>query len=97
MLVVIWKNRIELFHLASKFGKPEMVPDGPRVLFHQEVGSTMSTRFTVGACTLAALVVTGVLAADAPLSGPQTGKSIPGAFHPLNVTGPKAGQKNCLV
>jgi hypothetical protein len=29
-------------------------------------------------------------------SGPQVGKDVPGPFHPLNVTGAKAGQKNCL-
>jgi hypothetical protein len=29
-------------------------------------------------------------------SGPQVGKNVPGPFHPLNLTGAKAGQKNCL-
>jgi hypothetical protein len=29
-------------------------------------------------------------------SGPEPGKSVP-AFHPLNVTGPDAGEKRCLV
>jgi hypothetical protein len=29
-------------------------------------------------------------------SGPTPGKSVP-AFHPLNVTGPDAGEKACLV
>jgi hypothetical protein len=51
----------------------------------------------VGAFAVAALVVTGVFADDALKSGPQVGKGIPGPFHPLNVTGKKAGQKNCLV
>jgi hypothetical protein len=35
--------------------------------------------------------------ADEPLkSGPQVGQDMPGPFHPLNVTGDKAGEKNCL-
>jgi hypothetical protein len=29
-------------------------------------------------------------------SGPQVDQPVPGPFHPLNVTGAKAGQKNCL-
>jgi len=36
-------------------------------------------------------------AADAPQSGPKVGERIPGPFHPLNVTGAKAGEKHCLV
>ena len=35
--------------------------------------------------------------ADELKSGPQVGDKLPGAFHPLNLTGPKAGKKNCLV
>jgi hypothetical protein len=30
------------------------------------------------------------------VSGPQVGGTVPGPFHPLNVTGEKAGKKNCL-
>jgi hypothetical protein len=30
------------------------------------------------------------------VSGPQVGQKVPGPFHPLNVNGPKAGEKNCL-
>jgi hypothetical protein len=30
------------------------------------------------------------------VSGPQVGQKVPGPFHPLNVTGSKAGEKNCL-
>jgi hypothetical protein len=30
-------------------------------------------------------------------SGPQVGTKLPGAFHPLNVTGEHKGEKNCLV
>jgi hypothetical protein len=44
-----------------------------------------------------ALLAGSVLAAEKVESGPQVGKKIPGAFHPLNVTGAKAGEKNCLV
>ena len=29
-------------------------------------------------------------------SGPQIGEDVPGPYHPLNVTGPFAGQKKCL-
>jgi hypothetical protein len=44
-----------------------------------------------------ALLAGSVLAAEKIESGPQVGKKIPGPFHPLNVTGAKAGEKNCLV
>jgi hypothetical protein len=43
----------------------------------------------------AALVVGCGVGADLK-SGPAPGKSVP-AFHPLNVTGPSAGEKACLV
>jgi hypothetical protein len=44
---------------------------------------------------LVALV--GSLAVAAELkSGPQAGEKLPGPFHPLNVNGSKAGEKNCL-
>ena len=56
----------------------------------------MKRYFAVGAFALAALVTSSV-ADDALKSGPPTGKNIPGAFHPLNVTGSAAGKKNCLV
>jgi hypothetical protein len=42
------------------------------------------------------LLVSSVNAADAPKSGPQPGDHIT-PFHPLNVTGEFAGQKQCLV
>jgi hypothetical protein len=42
------------------------------------------------------LLAGSVMAADAITSGPQVDKKVPGAFHPLNVTGDKAGEKNCL-
>lgn len=44
-----------------------------------------------------ALLVAGLVYAAEPLkSGPQTGETVPGPFHPLNVTGEKAGEKACL-
>lgn len=52
-------------------------------------------RFATGVTLAAALLVSSAVAADLN-SGPQVGKSV-GAFHPLNVTGRAAGQKNCLV
>jgi hypothetical protein len=46
---------------------------------------------------LAALVVaSSVVLAAGVKSGPQTGARVPGPFHPLNINGDKAGQKNCL-
>src|SRR6266850_8458445 len=43
-----------------------------------------------------ALIVTGVYAGGALKSGPQAGEDVPGAFHPLNITGKDAGKKACL-
>jgi hypothetical protein len=57
----------------------------------------MKSRVLVGAFAAAALVITGVLADNGLRSGPQTGTTIPGPFHPLNVTGQAAGQKFCQV
>jgi hypothetical protein len=49
------------------------------------------------AAGLSVVLVAGIGVADQPLtSGPQVGKQVPGPFHPLNCTGAKAGQKNCL-
>ena len=56
----------------------------------------MKTRI-VGASLVMTLLLGSGMAADGLKSGPQTGETIPGAFHPLNVTGGKSGQKNCLV
>jgi len=57
-------------------------------------------------CNLASIALLAVLAtgvvcaeekkADKLVSGPQAGEKLAGPFHPLNVTGAKAGQKNCL-
>lgn len=44
----------------------------------------------------AVAVVTGVVMAAGLKSGPQTGEKVPGPFHPFNVTGEDAGQKQCL-
>jgi hypothetical protein len=38
----------------------------------------------------------GVVLAEPVVSGPQVGWQVPGPFHPLNVTGPDAGEKVCL-
>lgn len=42
------------------------------------------------------LAVTAAWGEGTAKSGPQTGEKVPGPFHPLNVTGAKAGKKNCL-
>jgi hypothetical protein len=51
----------------------------------------------VGVVSAALLAVASVTAGDALKSGPQVGKGIPGAFHPLNCTGANADEKHCLV
>jgi hypothetical protein len=56
----------------------------------------MKHRFTVGAFAVTALVLSTAVAGDALKSGLQVGGS-PTPFHPLNVTGAKAGEKHCLV
>jgi hypothetical protein len=38
----------------------------------------------------------GGASADPVVSGPQAGQQVPGPFHPLNVTGPYAGERVCL-
>jgi hypothetical protein len=57
----------------------------------------MKHRMIAGVFTLTALVVAGVTAGETLKSGPNVGESLPGAFHPLNITGARAGNKNCLV
>jgi len=37
-----------------------------------------------------------VVAAEGLKSGPQPGETLAGPFHPLNINGDKAGEKNCL-
>jgi hypothetical protein len=45
-----------------------------------------------------ALLSSALLAAEPAglKSGPQAGEKLAGPFHPLNVTGARAGEKNCL-
>ena len=57
----------------------------------------MNYRIAAGASLAIALLVGGLMAADALKSGPQTGKKIPGPFHPLNINGAEAGTKCCQV
>ena len=64
---------------------------------NEEVLFTMKHRIIMGAFTFAILASATVVAGDALKSGPAVGKNIPGPFHPLNVTGEKAGEKHCLV
>ena len=45
---------------------------------------------------IAALSTGLVWAAETIKSGPQVGETLKGPFQPLNVTGEKAGEKNCL-
>jgi hypothetical protein len=47
------------------------------------------------AAVVASLVGGFALAAEIK-SGPQVGEKLAGPFHPLNVNGEKAGEKNCL-
>ena len=57
----------------------------------------MRYRMVTGALSLAALLVTGVLADEALKSGPQVGSSKIAAFNPLHCNGPTEGKKLCLV
>lgn len=50
----------------------------------------------VGLSLASALLVSVALAGEAVKSGPQVNEDVPGPFHPYNVTGAKAGVKNCL-
>lgn len=56
----------------------------------------MKHRFAVGAFAVATLLVASVTADESLKSGLPVGKSV-FPFHPLNVTGAHAGQKQCLV
>lgn len=57
----------------------------------------MNRGIAMGASLALALLVGGVWAAESLESGPQVGKSVPGPFNPLNVTGDAAGKKQCQV
>jgi len=54
------------------------------------------TRNLLLAAPLVALVAGLAVAAEIK-SGPQVGEKIPGPFSPLNINGPTAGEKQCLV
>ncbi len=56
----------------------------------------MKNRIAVGASLAVALLVGSVMAAEGLKSGPQPGDKCE-VFPPLNVTGPLAGKKACLV
>jgi hypothetical protein len=62
-------------------------------LFLKKEIDPMRTLITV---LVVALLLVGGVAAEGVKSGPQVGEKVPGPFHPLNVTGEAAGQKNCL-
>lgn len=54
---------------------------------------------TLAALGLTAIVAAGLYAEEkkTPVkSGPQVDERLAGPFHPLNVNGPSAGEKNCL-
>jgi hypothetical protein len=55
-------------------------------------------KLNIGAASVVGLLAVAglVLASEALVSGPQVGDKVPGPFHPLNINGEKAGQKNCL-
>jgi hypothetical protein len=57
----------------------------------------MSYRYAIGAFAVTLLATACSVAGDGLKSGPQPGKTLPGPFHPLNLTGDMAGQKHCLV
>ncbi len=59
----------------------------------------MLNRFWTACAVVAlglALTFSTAFAQEKLKSGPQVGEQVPGPFHPLNVTGAKAGEKNCL-
>jgi hypothetical protein len=60
--------------------------------------STMNHRYAFGVFAVSVMALTGAAAVgDDIKSGPQVGDMILIPFHPMNVTGPKAGEKNCLI
>src|SRR6516164_6378469 len=56
----------------------------------------MLRRTVALAAVLSLVAALGVYAQNSLKSGPQVGQDVPGPFHPLNINGSKAGQKNCL-
>jgi hypothetical protein len=57
----------------------------------------MISRIATGTLLSVSLLVGCGTAGESLKSGPAVGQGIPGVFHPLNVTGNFAGQKQCLV
>jgi hypothetical protein len=57
----------------------------------------MRNRIAVGTSLALMLFAGSMMAAASLKSGPQPGDMIPGPFHPLNVTGPNAGEKTCQI
>jgi hypothetical protein len=57
----------------------------------------MRHRIAAGFCLAIMVGVSGVSAGGKLKSGPQVGENLPGIFDPLNITGEKAGEVNCLV
>jgi hypothetical protein len=53
-------------------------------------------RIAASSFAVLALLAGAVVAAGKVTSGPQTGEELAGPFHPLNITGDMAGQKQCL-
>lgn len=54
-------------------------------------------KFCIAVAALLGLTLAaGGVAAESLKSGPQVGETVPGPFHPLNVTGEQAGKKFCL-
>ncbi len=57
----------------------------------------MKTLKTLSVLGLSLFLLVGTaFAAETLVSGPQVEKKVPGPFHPLNINGDKAGEKNCL-
>jgi hypothetical protein len=56
----------------------------------------LKLRIALGAFAALILAAGVLLAGENTKSGPQVGEEVPGPFHPLNVTGPDAGEKVCL-
>ena len=53
-------------------------------------------RYPLLGLAVGALLISSACAADDVKSGPEPGASV-APFHPLNVTGQFAGEKQCLV
>jgi hypothetical protein len=68
-------------------------------VFHKEKDRMKTQHLIAVLCVAAALVLGNAYAEEKGgkiQSGPQVGEKLAGPFHPLNVTGSRAGEKNCL-